>query len=352
MIDWTKSMSQTFEYYIVDPVSWRDTKDLRTVKSSSITRDSGLDTLGSASLDLDGSISECYVRIYLIVTQDGVTYPKIPLATVLVQTPSTSFDGKKSVISADAYTPLIELKENPPPIGFYIDKNTPIMDRVYQLTCDNLRANVVKPENEDLMPYNFIASPDENWLDYLKAAMANARHQFTVDPMGTVLFEPIISLESMQPIYTFNDDNSSILYPSITVDHDIYGIPNVVEVIYSGEQCFHSKAVNDDPSSPTSTVNRGRVITKRITDPDIAGEITQIKMDDYAKKMLKDLSSVVYTVSYSHAYCPVTVGDCVRLNYKRAGIKNVKAKIISQNIECTPGCKVTETASFVEKLWG
>ena len=52
MPDWTASMQQTFEYYIVDPKSWRDIKRLENVKSCTISRDSDADTLGSATFEL------------------------------------------------------------------------------------------------------------------------------------------------------------------------------------------------------------------------------------------------------------------------------------------------------------
>ena len=39
MADWTKSMEQTFEYYIVDPGTWKDVRKLTQVKNSSITRE-------------------------------------------------------------------------------------------------------------------------------------------------------------------------------------------------------------------------------------------------------------------------------------------------------------------------
>ena len=64
------------------------------------------------------------------------------------------------------------------------------------------------------------------------------------------------------------------------------------------------------------------------------------------------MSSLEYTITYKHGYCPVRLGDCVRLNYTKAGIYNVKAKVISQNIECEAGCPVTEKAVFTMELWG
>ena len=109
--------------------------------------------------------------------------------------------------------------------------------------------------------------------------------------------------------------------------------------------------MNDDPNSPTSTVRRGREITHRDSNPSIIGDPTKNQIQEYADNLLKELSTVEYTVSYTHGYCPVRIGDCVRLNYERAGLKGVKAKVIAQSISCEPGCPVTERAVFTTKLW-
>ena len=45
------------------------------------------------------------------------------------------------------------------------------------------------------------------------------------------------------------------------------------------------------------------------------------------------------------------IGDCIRINSERFGLNNVKARVISQNIKCTPGCPVTEKAVYTTKLW-
>ena len=171
--------------------------------------------------------------------------------------------------------------------------------------------------------------------------------------MGRILFAPDQDTASLQPVWTFNDDNSSILHSDVTLDHDLYGIPNVVEVVYSnGNECYSSRVVNDDENSPISTVNRGREITYRESNPSIVGDPTKNQIDEYARRLLRDLSTLEYTISYTHGYCPVRVGDCVRFNYSRADLRDIKAKVISQSIECRPGCSVTEKAIFTTRLWG
>lgn len=352
MADWLSSMQQTFEYYVVDPGTWKDVKLLDNVKSCNITRDTGTETLGSATINIDESVGECYIRVYLITIQNGVK-EKHPLGTFLVQTPASSFNGKVREVSMDAYTPLLELKENQPPLGYSVLKDDNVMDIAYQLVEERARAPVVMTKCSTTLFYDFVADPDDTWLSFLTDLISNAKYSFALDEMGRILFSPNQDTASLQPVWTYNDDNSSILLPDLSMDHDLYGIPNVVEVIYSsGGECYYSKVVNDDANSPTSTVNRGREIVYRETDPDLIGDPTANQIQEYAEQLLRNLSSLEYTITYKHGYCPVRIGDCVRLNYRRAGLNNVKAKVISQTIDCKAGCTVTEKAVFTNKLWG
>ena len=137
MPDWTSSMQQTFEYYIVDPGTWKDMKRLDTVTSCTVTRDAEATTLGSATFDVANLVGECYIRVYLVTIQNGVT-EKFPLGTYLVQTPSSNYNGTMRLVSMDAYTPLLELKESLPPLGYALLKNENIMNMAYMLTRDHV----------------------------------------------------------------------------------------------------------------------------------------------------------------------------------------------------------------------
>lgn len=351
MPNWNESMKQTFEYYIVNPDTWKDDKQITNVKSSSISRDSSAETLGSASIDITESIGECYIRKYLVTVQNGVT-EKHPLDAFLVQTPSSTFNGKICNVTMDAYTPLIELKEKQPPIGFFVAKGENIMKTAYRLVRENVRAPVVETKCDITLSYDFVADTNDTWLSFLTDLIKIAKYNFMLDEMGRVLFSPIQDTASLQPVWTYTDDNSSILLPELTIDHDLYNVPNVIEVIYSnGNDCYNHTVINNDPNSPISTVNRGRIIKQRITNPSITGNATEEQVKDYAERLLRELSTIEYTATYTHGYCPVRIGDCIRLNYTSAGWSDIKAKVISQNIKCRPGCEVTEKAVFTVKLW-
>lgn len=371
MPDWTKSMKQTYEYYIVDPGTWKDLKKIDIVKSSSIKRDSRVETRGSASFDVTEKLNECYVRTYLVTVQNGIT-EKHALGTHLIQTPSSKFNGRITTLTLDGYTSLLELKENQPAIGYFVEKGTNVMERSYMLVRDHARAPVIKTECPSKVTHDFVADTGDTWMTYISDFIASqiyndtreiegathyqtmiTKYQLDVDEMGQILFAPVQDVSTMQPVWTYTDDNSSILYPEISMDHDLYGIPNVVEVMYSaGTDTYYVRVENNDPNSPISTVSRGRKITYRAINPSIGlgGNPTHSMISEYARQLLESLSSLHCTISYTHGYCPVRVGDCVRLNYSMAGITDIKAKVLSQDIKCVPGCPVSETAEFYIKL--
>lgn len=253
----------------------------------------------------------------------------------------------------DAYTPLLELKENPTPLGYSLFKDSNIMEYVYRLTREHVRAPVVETTCTEVLHNDFVANTNDTWLTFISDLAANAKYSLSLDEMGRVIFSPNQDTASLQPVWTYTDDNSSILYPDFSMNHDIYGIPNVVEVVCSyGDSYYYSRVTNNDPNSPTSIINRGREIVHLVTDPEVTNYPTQREIDEYAEQLLRRLSTIEYSVTYTHGYCPVRLGDCVRLNYRSAGLSNVKAKVVKQSIDCRPGCPVSETAVFPAKLWG
>ena len=364
-VDWTKSMRQTYEYYIVDPITWDDKSLYDLVTDSTIKRDLKNETLGSAQINCSKALPECYIRVYLVVEQNNETHKEC-LGTFLCQTPGESFDGRVSKVSVDAYTPLTELKEKSPPIGYYLASGTNILQTVYRIVRENARAPVVEPFDIKTLSDGFVSELNDTWFSYLNDLLAYCNYRFDLDDYSRIIFAPEQDPSSLRPVWTYDDGNSSILFPNADLDRDLYGIPNVVEIVYSMDKfVFVARAVNDDPGSPVSTVNRGREVVSRQVNPDILGApekskhmteeekaAFQIVLDNYARQELRNASSLECTLTYSHGYNTVRPGDCVEFNYSRSGFERVKAKVISQSISCVTGCKVEETAVYTNKLWG
>lgn len=352
MPDWTKSMTQTFEFYEVNPNTWKDRRRLDFVRSCTIKRDISKGTLGGATFEIDGEgIGECYIRVYLLTNQNGID-EKICLGTFLVQTDGYDFDGKVKSYSVQAYTPLLELSENKVPIGHFLTKGANVLDQAYVLASDNMRAPVVAGYSEKTLANHYTANMNNTYLDFISDLLKYDDYQFGLEPDGSVFFSKVKDeIEGLTPIWTFTDDNSSILYPELSLKNDLYQIPNVVEVRYSDDVLTRTVVVkNEDPDSPTSIQARGREIRYRDTDPKITNPDPNV-MQLYGETLLRNLSSTMCQVTYTHGYCPVRLDDCVRLNYRRADMSNIKAKVISQEITCDEGCSVMETAVYKKYYW-
>lgn len=352
MIDWTASMQQTFEFYVVDPGTWGNKKKLDKVTGCTITRDDENETLESATLVSTEVLDECYVRVYLICIQNRNRY-EFPLGTFMVQTPQESYNGRVKNISMDAYSPLIELKDSTPPYGFTATTGEYILQTVSNIVIDRARAPVTRATSDDTLESDFVSDfESDTWLKYLTDMLSLLEYKFELDEMGRILFRKKPDPTALTPIWTFDDGNSSILYPEITIKRDLYGVPNVVEVLYSEENNYKfARVENNDENSPVSIPSRGREVIHRVTNPEDLANPSDVQIEDYARNLLRDMSSLEYTVSYTHGYCPVRVGDAVWLNYEKAGLKNIKAVVTRQEITCRPGCPVSEEAVFTKNLW-
>lgn len=372
-VDWTKSMQQTFEFYTVDPNNWYDDQKLENIISCDLTHDLTSDKRGNASISVTEPLPESYIRTYLVVTQAGYMH-KICLGTYLYMTSSDSFDGMKHNITMTGYTPMVELEEKLPPLGFHVigitnrkhSGNAPmvteaIKDIVTTYTrCEIENRTVIqKPLLND-----FVAGTNDNFLTVINNilnASSLGQYILTVDEWGTIIVKDKPVLEDAIPTYIYTDDNSSILLPSLDTNDDIYGIPNVVEVLYTGDKRLPAIRVivkNEDPTSIVSIPARGREIAKRFTINNIAAPVNdyseaavRAQVTAQAERLLEAASTINKTISYSHGYCDVKVGDTVLINYERAGVTGIRAKVVSQRISCKPGCQVDEQAVYTKKLW-
>ena len=372
-VDWTKSMQQTFEFYTVDPNNWYDDEKLENIISCDLTHDLTSDKRGNASITVTESLPESYIRTYLVVAQAGYMH-KICLGTYLYMTSSDSFDGMKHNITMTGYTPMVELEEKLPPLGFHIigitnrkhSGDAPMVtDAIKDIVTTYTRCEI---ENRTVIQKpllnDFVAGTNDNFLTVINNILnASSLQQYilTVDEWGTIIVKDKPVLEDAIPTYIYTDDNSSILLPSLDTNDDIYGIPNVVEVLYTGDKRLPAIRVivkNEDPTSIVSIPARGRKIAKRFTITNIAAPVNdyseaavRAQVIAQAERLLEAASTINKTISYSHGYCDVKVGDTVLINYERAGVTGIRAKVVSQRISCKPGCQVDEQAVYTKKLW-
>lgn len=332
---------------MVDPGTWHDACMLGGVSSMSMSWDLDDDMLGDATIECAEQLGEVYVRAYAVVTQNGETAREC-LGTFLAQSSESSFDGKVASHAVDCYTPLKELGESSPEIGYTTPGNDFVEERAMKVARQHMRAPVTASINGGMLCGDFTSNLDDTWLTFARDLLAMASKRLMVGPRGDVYAQPVGDAASMRPVCTFDDGNSSILMPDVTLEHDVWGIPNVVEVVYGNQV---ARAVNDDADSPISTVSRGREVVARITSPDLSDRPSDEEALAYAVAELRNRSVLTHTVTFRHGYVPgVWLGDCVRLEYTRAGIY-ANAVIRSRSIDCSTELTVEEVATYTERMW-
>lgn len=350
-IDWTRGMSQEFRHCIVDPLSWEDAEQLDTVASAVLKYDDSLETLGHATLSVDNAdMPEVLVRTYLVARQ-GRERQDVPLGTFLVQTPRREGDGRRVTSRCSCYSTLLEAREKYPSVGAFAPAGAAAEEYAAMILSAAIRAPFAPSDKRTLLRSPVVADPSQTSLEFAAKLLSIAGQHLTLDGLGRVGTAPDIAPGAAQPRWTFRDDEASIVKRDKLDVVDWYGVPNVVEVVWSGTGgAIVRSARNDDPESALSTVGRGREVFRRITDPALSSP-TGDEVQAYAERELARLCAMERTVTIRHGWCDVRLGDCVRLDLSREGI-HANGIVRSQTITCETGCECESTVAWTENLWG
>lgn len=337
-------MATTYRYCRVDPRTWVDQNVIEDVKESEITYDSTLATRGTMKMTAACDIGEAYVRAYII--KDGAA--PVAVGTFLAQTSKTKHDGRSKFYEIEAYTPLHELAEAYPPIGYFVAADTRIASKAAQMVEDNCRAPVVPFPEGGAKSEPCVAAIDETWLDFISDVLAQDSKWLLPDYDGRTIIASERDAASMQPMFEFNDGNASIVQADIQEVRDLYKVPNKVHVVADNGKQYTATNENDD--TPLSHNNRGRWVEVRITDPKLPEGFTDEQLKSYTERELAKRSLVEHEVTFTHGWVPnLHIGDCVRIDFDRAGI-HAKAVIESMALKCDKDALVKTKVRYTEVM--
>lgn len=349
-INWSRSLRVSWRHMLVDPDSWLDVRPLDAVVSHEVTWDGSTQELVSSSLVVDGDIDPwSVVRTWADVEQGGAT-ERFAVATVIAAPPKDSSDGTWARHEADGLSPLRELADGEPPVGYALSGT---VAGAISAICSRMRAPLVPYATSATIPGQVVAADGDTWLDLLWAVLDASGLTLRVDGTGRVAVAPAPDPWALGASITLSDsDERGVLDADVTREGDVTGIPNVVEVVVSGHgSSVRSRAVNDDPASLTSTVRRGWLKEHRETNPDaLLGGATQAQADAYAVRRLRELSVVERTWSLGCGWVPVRPGDALRLVHGRLGADEVML-VDSAKLRCDSSASLTLDCTSTRSLW-
>lgn len=309
-------------------------RTLTNVLSASVTHDALADIKRRAKFTIvdDGTIDFLSDRIKPYVLLDVPASPNVPgskpgvaefpLGVFLLTTPPRKARADGSVIrEVEAYDLGQVLRDDKVTDRYTVPAGTNYIKAV----SDVLTSAGITMQN--LAPTDKVLPADRDWEPGTsKAQIVNdllaAINYFSLwfDGDGYAVAQPYTNPASRPVDYVYRDDEESVILPEVEQALDLFDVPNRW-VVYTSEADgvpLRSVYTNDNPSSPTSTVRRGRVITAppiQVEAPD------QETLDAIARRIAFEQSQVYEKVQFETAIMPIhTHMDVLRFEFKALGL--------------------------------
>lgn len=269
-IDKTLNRELDFEYelYSKDNVF---KKMLYNIESSQVDYGSLTRLKYSARITMteDSEIDYLNDMVKIICVING---EKTPIGLFLLSSPKRKIGDVEVIRDCECYSKLKILDD---------DKT----ESRYTVLAGTNAVNEVKRIIGNSYPYfipdsNLTTSTDKDWeigtpkLDIINELLSVINYNsLTVDNNGVFVSSPYVLPTDREIQITYEDNEYSIINPDLEEDIDLYDIPNVI-VRYTNSAEINPPLVaiyeNNNPSSPTSTVNRGRKIVSAEEVSDVA----------------------------------------------------------------------------------
>ena len=345
-IDWAGGYTSQWRVVRVDPESWGDAEELKGVTKVSIDRDCTDDypllETGSLEVDLavDEEFEEGWYRIELIATQGSWT-EKHSIATLLMQSGSGTIDRGHKQVRVDGYSVLRPASDRLLLSGRYAPKDMNGVDFVAQLLRESVVAPVETQGSFTLNDY-YVFPIGTTYIEAIWTILDAGGYVIQIDGDGVINVIPKPTESSLD----LDTVNTRMLMPSFDYELDLTDIPNRYFAYYGGAAAVE---VNDDPSSRTSTVARGRYIDYIDDDPlMVNGE----SLETYARRRLIELNTVLEKYSYTREYDE----DTLPFSMVKGTLNNIgfvgDFRVLGQTLSCGAGITVTEKVGLEIKEYG
>ncbi|MFB5192648.1 hypothetical protein [Alicyclobacillus fastidiosus] len=169
------------------------------------------------------------------------------------------------------------------------------------------------------------------------------------DSSGVAQAQPYISPSVLPPAYTYKDDSTSVMTPEVNQNLDLFSVPNkwILVVSQSDTAAIVSTYTNDNPNSPTSTVNRGRTI---VSYDDTSTAPTQAINDALVAKQAYQDSQVYETEVFETLVMPMHEAfDVIQFEYSVLGVTD-KFNEIGWSMNLAAGDTMSHTIQRVVQV--
>jgi hypothetical protein len=297
-------------------------RDLDNVLGGSIANDFTAEIKRTAKFLIldDGSINYLSQRIRPwagIMMPDG-KFQEWPMGVFLLTSPKRSVDISGTVVrDVEAYDQTMVLMDDVVPGRYYVGPNVEYTAAVSELLANTMGVqgySIVSSNTRTIAALEWEpGTPKAQIINDLLTAINYEGLWF--DSNGTARAAPYVSPADRSAEFTYQTDDVSTILPDAEVDVDYYKVPNRWVLIVSSpdQPPLRAEIINNNPFSPTSTINRGRTVTRVITD---ATAPNQAVLNDIAERYRDEDGQLFETVAFKSGLMPIHEnGDVIDFAY-------------------------------------
>lgn len=315
----------TFRYELLDSANDK-IDDLANVLAGSvrmswlapIKRTAGFTIQDDGTIDYLSNRIKPWVRVALPPYGED-DWAEWPQGVFLLSSPTRNANESNWVMrEVDAYDQLQALQDDIP--GRYtVTAGTLYTDAIATLLTDF---------DTNITPSTKVRTIDREWppethklqiINDLCAAIDY--NSLFFDENGVAIIQPYVSPEDKAEEFTYSDSSvTGLIVPNVDQTLDLFSIPNkwVLYISDPEQASLISSYTNNDPSNPTSTVRRGRTITRYEQVTDVADQAT---LDSKVARLAFEASRLYESVEFKTAMMPFHSGnDVYRITYNQLAI--------------------------------
>lgn len=315
----------TFRYELLDSANAK-IADLDNVQAGSvrmswlapIKRTAGFTILDDGTIDYLSNRIKPWVRVALPPYGED-DWAEWPQGVFILSSPTRNANEANWVMrEVDAYDQLQVFQDD------VVDRYTVTAGTLYTAAISTLLGSIPK----NITPSTKARTIDREWepgtskLQIINDLCdAISYNSLFFDEDGVAIVQPYVSPEDRAEEFTYNDSSvTGLIVPNVDQTLDLFSIPNKWVLYRSDpEQTpLISSYTNNDPSNLTSTVRRGRTITRYEQVTDIADQAT---LDSRVARLAFEASRLYESVEFKTAMMPFHSGnDVYRITYGQLAI--------------------------------
>ncbi|MCW0216394.1 MAG: glycoside hydrolase family 16 protein [Pseudonocardia sp.] len=252
------------------------------------------------------------------------SYVEWPQGVFLLSSPTQSTDGNSfATHDVEAYDQLVILQSQLVDRPFYVAAGELYTDAIVELlgNTPGIAGYTVVPSVKTL-PAMRMWDAGTSHLRIVNDLCGSINYEgMYFDEHGQGVIRPYVAPQERDPEYVYDTSNVSVMLPAASKERDLYDQPNkwVLTVSEPDRPPLTAVYVNEDPGNPTSTINRGRVITRYETEQDAAD---QEVLDAKVRWLAQEATQIYETVDFSTAIMPFhSHRDVYRISYPQLQVE-------------------------------